>query len=190
MSSMRRVLTNALLIALLMTGSALGADAPDFRNVRWGMTMEEVMAAETEAALTVLADQPVLVGDCIVAGRKARLFYQFASSHLREAFYAFEDAHTNRNLYIDDFEDLRELLALKYGEPLIDTAIWKRNLYRNDPDEWGRAVVIGDVTFRAEWETPRTRIILSLGGDNYEARHFLGYVSKVTPSAGPDLRGL
>lgn len=148
------------------------------------------MAAETEAALTVLADQPVLVGDCIVAGRKARLFYQFASSHLREAFYAFEDAHTNRNLYIDDFEDLRELLALKYGEPLIDTAIWKRNLYRNDPDEWGRAVVIGDVTFRAEWETPRTRIILSLGGDNYEARHFLGYVSKVTPSAGPDLRGL
>lgn len=185
-----RIMVCVVLLTLAAAGSALGADAPDFRNVLWGMTMEEVMAAETEAALTVLADQPVLVGDCIVAGRKARLFYQFASSHLREAFYAFEDAHTNRNLYIDDFEDLRELLALKYGEPLIDTAIWKRNLYRNDPDEWGRAVVIGDVTFRAEWETPRTRIILSLGGDNYEARHFLGYVSKVTPSAGPDLRGL
>lgn len=59
-----------VLAALAAAGVALGADAPDFRNVWWGMTMEEVMAAETEATLTVLADQPVLVGDCIVAGRR------------------------------------------------------------------------------------------------------------------------
>ena len=190
MSSMRRVLTNALLIALLMTGSALGADAPDFRNVRWGMTMDEVNAAETEVGLRAVTGYSTLAGDCVVAGHPVSVFYEFTDSQLSEAFYAFLDAHTNDNLYIDDFEDLRQLLTLKYGPPAVDTAVWKRNLYRNDPDKRGFAVLCGDLKLRAEWDAPRTRVVLYLTGDNYKAYLWLTYTSKVTATANPDLRGL
>lgn len=190
MRFMGRILVCILLVALFAAGYVLGADAPDFRNVRWGMTMEEVMAAETEVALIVVTGEPALAGNCTVAGRKARLYYQFSGSQLSEAFYAFEDTHTNSNLYIDDFTDMKELLTLKYGPPALDTAIWKHNLYRNRPDDWGLALISGDVKFRAEWETARTRVSLLLTGDNYKAFHFLTYLGKVTPSAGPDLRGL
>ncbi len=190
MRLIRRILACVVLTALAAAGVALGAEAPDFRSVRWGMTMEEVMAAETEVALIVVTGEPALAGNCTVAGRKARLYYQFSDSQLSEAFYAFEDTHTNSNLYIDDFTDMKELLTLKYGPPALDTAIWKHNLYRNRPDEWGFALISGDVKFRAEWETARTRVSLLLAGDNYKAFHFLTYLSKVTPNASPDLRGL
>lgn len=173
MSSMRRVLTSALLIALLMTGSALGADAPDFRNVRWGMTMDEVNAAETEVGLRAVTGYSTLAGDCVVAGHPVSVFYEFTDSQLSEAFYAFLDAHTNDNLYIDDFEDLRQLLTL-----------------RNDPDKRGFAVLCGDLKLRAEWDAPRTRVVLYLTGDNYKAYLWLTYTSKVTATANPDLRGL
>lgn len=190
MLSIRRVLTSALLIALLMTGSALATDAPDFRNARWGMTMEEVMAAETEVVLSVVTGYSTLAGDCVVAGHPVSVFYEFTDSQLSEAFYAFLDEHINDNLYIDDFEDLKGLLTLKYGPPVVDTAVWKRNLYRNDPDQWGFAVLCGDLKLRAEWDAPRTRVVLYLTGDNYEAHLWLTYTSKLTTTAGPDLRGL
>jgi hypothetical protein len=168
----------------------ISSDTPDFRSVRWGMTMEEVTAAETEVVLRVVTGYSTLAGDCVVAGHHASVFYEFTDSQLSEAFYAFLDAHTNDNLYIDDFEDLKGLLTLKYGPPVVDTAVWKRNLYRNDPDKWGFAVLCGDLKLRAEWDAPRTRVVLYLTGDNYEAHLWLTYTSKLTTTVSPDLKGL
>jgi len=162
----------------------------DIRNVRWGMTMAEVTAVETEVALTPVAGYPVLAGGTAVAGRKVNLYYKFADSRLSEAFYVFQDTHTDGNLYIDDFKSMRDLLTLKYGPPAEDEMLWERNLYRDRKDQWGFAVLCGDLMCCAEWDTPRTRVVLSLSGDNFEAFHSLTYKSKVTPTAGPDLKGL
>ena len=187
----KNVVRSALLALslLAMSQMAVAAEAPDFRNARWGMAMQQVAESE-ETALTPLSEHPVLAGSVIVAGMKADVYFEFVDSQLSEAFYVFLDTHVNENLYITDFEKLRDLLTLKYGPPGKDEMIWRRDLRRDKQDQWGYAVICGDLIYRTEWDTPRTRIVLSLSGDNFEAFHSLTYESKVTPSAGPDLRGL
>lgn len=189
MRFMGRILVCILLVALFAAGYVLGADAPDFRNARWGMTMNQVAESE-EIVLIPLSEHPVLAGSVTVASMKSNVYFEFVDSQLSEAFYVFLDTHVNENLYITDFEKLRELLTLKYGPPGEDEMIWRRDLRRDKQDQWGFAVVCGDLIYRAEWDTPRTRIVLSLSGDNFEAFHSLTYESKVTPTTGPDLRGL
>lgn len=174
---------------LAMSQMAIAVEAPDFRNARWGMTMNQVAESE-EIVLIPLSEHPVLAGSVTVASMKSNVYFEFVDSQLSEAFYVFLDTHVNENLYITDFEKLRELLTLKYGPPGEDEMIWRRDLRRDKQDQWGFAVVCGDLIYRAEWDTPRTRIVLSLSGDNFEAFHSLTYESKVTPTTGPDLRGL
>lgn len=151
----------------------------DFRNVRWGMTKSEVIAAETETKLTSsTSETDLLIGFVTVAGMDAVLYYEFgADGLLRQAVYSFRTEHTNDNLYIEDFNRLKGLLTSKYGAPAFDKPLWKNDFFKEHPDGWGLAVSRGDVTFGATWSTPTTEITLLLYGDNYKVSHNLYYVS-------------
>jgi len=169
---------------------ATAAEAPDFRNARWAMTRTEVIAVEDEAELRPLSSMNGLAGTVTIVGHSTFVYYMFSNGCLNEGVYIFQTPHTNKNLYIDDYRQLQTLLTSIYGAPVRESTSWHKDLFRNDPSNWGLAISCGDLVLTSVWETPRTTITLMLSGDNYELMHSLSYESRVTPTAAPDLRGL
>jgi hypothetical protein len=177
-SMMKRALA-WLLAGLLLIGSAalsVAAEKPDFRNVRWGMTQQEVKQAEKLAL--AYADQEMLGYETTLAGFDCNLIYLFQNDRLYRAGYIFTHMHMNCTDFIDDYDKVKDLLKQKYGEPKQDDVLWKDDLYRDDPSHWGMAIITGDLELCATWEKGQTIIILYLAGDNFETQFGLTYYSK------------
>jgi len=181
MRLIRRILACVVLTALAAAGVALGAEAPDFRSVRWGMTSREVLASETDCMIVdVDGTGEMLMGMSTVAGYSATVIYEFDPlGQLTGGGYMFSEQHTDGSLYIDDFEDLQGLLTEKYGQPVFAGPNWKNELFRYQRASWGTALALGHVSFLARWETPRTTIMLYLNGDDFKIRHAIIYKSNV-----------
>lgn len=150
----------------------------DFRKVRWGMTKEQVKAAESgkpkddkEDILLYIIDLP---GFDDVA-----LVYHFKGNKLVRSNYGFLKEHTNKNDYIDDFKRVKKGMADRYGPSKdADDAIWKDALYKDDPDDWGMAVASGHLIYQAAWQTDRTDILVTLDGDNFQIHLGAQYTSR------------
>jgi hypothetical protein len=112
--------------------------------------------------------------------------YYFAENQLVAGRYIFLSEHSNKNLYINDYDDIKESLIKKYGQPNVDRPVWNNDLYKNDPSEWGMAISVGHLSYTAGWQLANTQIILHLGGDNYDITLGLDYHS--TLKSHEDLR--
>ena len=145
----------------------------DFQNSNWGMTKSEVLQAEAKGLSEM--DIGNLAGVKDVSGREAIVSFEFENGKLYDGMIIFTDEHTNENLYIDDYNSIKNALCEKYGEPVTDWQDWSDDLYRDDPDEWGFAVSLGDVAFYTTWKTETTEIAQILTGDNFEVTHFINY---------------
>lgn len=164
-------------------------DTPDFRNARWGMTVNGVRASETDCRLVDDGDGGTgLVGFTSLAGYSVIVGYEFdRAGRLERGIYVLDELHTEGNSYIDDFDDLKGLLTAKYGKPISDYPNWKNELFKNQRTSWGVALQLGHVTFGAMWETPTTTITMILTGDNFEVTHGIIYGSK-SPANAPAAR--
>lgn len=147
----------------------------DFRGVAWGASTAEVQARENREAK--YADGDVLVYPQRLVDMDADAVYLFVSGRFARAKYMFGEDFTSANRYLDAFIRVKTLFSGKYGEPGDDRAIWHDDLYREDPDDWGRAVERGDLTFIASWATPRTEIVLLLHGNDYQSHLEVEYTS-------------
>ena len=132
---------------------------PDFRSIKWGMTRSQVEAIEG----TPQFDLPSGVGfPANIAGMNAELIYSFANNQAALGGYTFQTKHENPQGYIDDYYALQELLTKKYGKPVKTHIDWSNDLYRDQPQQWGMAVIAGDLQFASDWTTPTTKIELWL----------------------------
>lgn len=108
--------------------AALGEE-PDFRAVRWGMTVDEVRAAETATFVTQNAGNPksdvTLVYECTIGNEPCMLYCEFNNlGRLYGSFYSFTAVPFER---IYDFDaKLRATLDRKYPQ---DSAT-------REPDYW------------------------------------------------------
>jgi len=151
---------------------------PDFRNVTWGMSKEEVKALEKSP----FHDTDALpTGSFIryldtVAGVQVFAVYIFAGDTLTRAKYMVRESHSNDNDFFLDYDALEKALSNKYGpsEPKVN---WKGDLFKDDRSKWGLAVSSGDLTVSQRWVTPRTNIFLYLTGDNYTVKLGVEYDS-------------
>jgi len=146
-----------------------GSEKYDFRKTNWGMSKEQVKATENKKPN--LEEDNVLAYKVKINGDDYFCAYSFLKDKLHNAGYAIAEKHTNRNLYIDDYKKLKELLIKQYGRPLTDRTTWDRS-------EWGFAVSLGHLSYGATWETSATYITLGLNGDNYKINLLLAYDSK------------
>lgn len=161
----------------------------DFRKINWGMTIEQVKASEDK--------KPDFEGDVAMGwalGYEIEIgledyycFYYFLEDKLYLSAYAFAGNHTNKNDYIQDYEGTKELLIKKYGElnkkKLLSShnreeVYWEYELYKDDENDWGLAISVGELSYVSIWETPTTEIELILDGDNYEISLRIMYESK------------
>lgn len=149
---------------------------PDFRNTKWGMSMQQVKRQE-EAELvseneTILGYRATLNGlDCLIG-------YIFAQGKLVRATYLIDAEHSNKNDHIKDYSGLKSLLVQKYGSPSEDEVVWRDDLYRDTSSDWGMAISVGHLIFYSKWETRTSTVFLGLSGENFEIKHAVEYKSK------------
>jgi hypothetical protein len=150
----------------------------DLRSVQWGMTPESVKDAEFPT-LPIDEREGSLVFEDKINDLDTYLMYNFTENNeLFRGGYIVTSRHSNPTLYVTDFKRLKDNLTEKYGSPKEENTIWLNDLYKDDPNNYGLAVVTGKVVFMAKWETETTNIALSLRGDNYEPSFGFSYTGK------------
>ena len=103
--------------------------------------------------------------------------YYFLENKLYQSAYRFNEKHNNKNAYIEDYENLKELLIKKYGKPTWENIDWKDDFYKDIRGNWGLAVARGDLKYVITWEDPITTVQLKLSGENYKIDLFIAYYS-------------
>ncbi len=150
---------------------------PDFREIKWGMTRDELLEIEGEPDGE--NESIIAYYDMEAAGLSAALCYNLNDDGLiYGSMYSIDETHTNMTDYVDDYYTILAALIKKYGEPLEDEIIWKDDLYRDDPLDWGMAVCVGHMSMFASWETETTKIYVVISGDNYDITTTIMYLSK------------
>jgi hypothetical protein len=151
-------------------------EAGDFRHAVWGMTRDEVMKSEALELKQEIDGSLWYEGN--IGGFSCNIIYIFASGQFVRAKYYITDQYSVTGKYISAYEDLKNSLKQKYGEPNDDIVYWHDELFKDDPNEWGTALGLGHVSHFATWEKPKTTITLALTGDNGSLSFGIEYVSK------------
>lgn len=142
----------------------------DFRKANWRMSKEQVKA--TEDKRPDLEEDTKLLYKVKIGEDNFLCVYSFLKDKFYRSTYLFNETHTNKNDYIDDYERLKNILIKKYGKPTTDRAVWKNNLYKDDKQDLGTAISIGHLEYRTLWmklvDRDIIEITLLLTGDNYK----------------------
>lgn len=154
------------------------AQAPvtHFRNARWGMTRDEVIASEGR--------QPDQTGQNTLAyltqveGLDAVAVYVFTEGRLTAAVYAIDTSYISAANAVRHYARLKEWLSSVYGEPAVDRDVWATSLMRGLISE-GLAVEMGLLSKVAEWTTEHTAVRLSLSGRAFGVDLLVQYESRV-----------
>jgi len=101
----------------------------DFRKTNWGMSKEQVKA--TEDKKPNFEDNTMLSYKVTISEKDFECAYLFLEDKFYGSGYLFFGEHTNKNLYIDDYEELKEILTKEYGKPKIDKVTWKNDFFKN-----------------------------------------------------------
>jgi hypothetical protein len=131
----------------------------DFRNIDWGMTKEEVKTTETGSPNSEGEDYITYRDN--VMGLDAIVGYHFSNDSLVEAGYAFRDKYESVDVYIKQYENIKEALDNIHGQAPIDKDLDCKT--EHTPGKDGNSVML-----LSEWLTQRSVIRLVLmgqGGD-------------------------
>ena len=130
---MKKKVSILLVMLCILTGSTLILLAKeteyDFRKTNWGMSKEQVRA--TEEREPHFEDNTILSYEVTISEKGFECAYLFLEDKLYGSRCLFLEEHTNKNLYIDDYEELKEILTKKYGKPKIDQVTWENDLFKN-----------------------------------------------------------
>jgi hypothetical protein len=185
-----------LAIALVAIFLASPNTGRDFRNVAWGMTQAQVMAAETARPSEVREEngETVVKYSQVEGGElSGRLIYIFAKGKLVRAKYISDAEHSELNDFIVDFNLVEPILAGKYGKPSAQRAVWDSDLLQqerlpyldqdralpsdilpSDPNV-GLSVAMGYLRLLSRRTSGRTTIIHALTGENRRITHQIEY---------------
>lgn len=137
----------------------------DFRETNWGMTKEQVKATEKSG---LLQEQERLLLYYGTAGNlDCFILYFFEDDTLFDAHYVFVNDYEKRNQYLLDFENVKNSINSKYGNPKDEGQLWMNEEYKDDPDLRGLAVCLGHVTYYSKWTNDKSEIMEILSGDKY-----------------------
>ena len=142
----------------------------DFRNTRWGMSKEDLLASE--------AGEPVAKTDTQIGyfteilDKNIYVAFIFDDEHLVSALYALRDMRENLEDSFKDFEDFKKILIMKYGEPNAGQGdIWADPSFGDkdtlkalllDRSKYEEALKQGQILHAAMWKTDKTWIKVAL----------------------------
>lgn len=156
-----------LLLLFLCISLVCKAQKHDIREVNWGWSMSKVKDAEKLKILK--QDVQRIIYEGTLDNKNFDIDYQFINSKLVRVFYLYEGKHVNMNSYIEDYNDLKKILADKYNNNIYDSTIWKDDLFKDKAEDVGLACSVGHVVFHSRWisNDEKTQVDLVCGGENY-----------------------
>ena len=169
---MLRVVVVVLLLASLVANSAVAAD---FRGTSWGMTLSEVLAQHPGE---IPADQRIgyLTYESKLANFDVKIFYRFDDEGaLIQAGYDIAADPILRESIVADYQQLNQLLRKRYPQSGEPEQSWVRQIFKDQPEHWDRAVRLGHVTYLWQHSLPGTSIEHSLQGSRRKIDHVLLY---------------
>ena len=180
---MKKNVSISLIVLLILVISTLVLFAEeakyDFRKTNWGMNETQVKEIEGNEILETYEDGFAYKNK--VGGLDCKVIYQFVENKLYIAGYLFTELHTNYDLWIDDYQKIKDLLIKKYGKPIKSGMFWTSDSYKKmwgNDQNLGTAVGMGYLVYYTEWDTPKTKIWIGLKGDNLDIDFRVTYESK------------
>jgi hypothetical protein len=173
---------------------ALAERPPDVRNVTWGMTRAEVMAAESSPPID--GDEMTLryaVAD--LAKSDTTVVYGFTNAKLVRATYIFMPQHANANDFVADFHAVAALLIARHKKPSCERALWLDDSLQGERISYleqdralpsdirpsdalaGLTIALGHVELYSTWNGPRTQILHTMTGGDHRIAHRVEYRS-------------
>lgn len=140
--------------------------APDFRNVNWGMTLEEVQDREGSEG-EVKDNGTVKYIDQSIIGLNCTLEYSFygEGSTLNGAEYRINiDKLSHKDIH-DSFVKIYSQLTEKYGEPsdlMFSVQDTKDNFYFDINDDVPADLEFRSAVYSAKWDKSNLKINLSI----------------------------
>ena len=128
------------------------------------------------------SDQNALLYKSEIAGYEGMLYYNFNNNDdLYLIGYIFTNEHSNKTKFVDDYYKVQSAVKDKFGEPLKEDIHWNDDLWKDNPESYGLAIITGDLAYTTRWDFNDYTVDLLLGGDNYKVSFGLLYSSKVYP---------
>lgn len=131
-----------------------------FRRTKWGMSIDEVEANESGAAMAI-NDDSIIYRNIFVSGLKATARYNFDNGALISGEYIINEPNKNADEHIKAYEMLKQELTVVYGAPQLDAMDWSDDNFK-EQEQYGEAVVNGHLSYVSYWLTDSTIIFLSL----------------------------
>lgn len=183
----------------LLLATVLVADTADVRRAAWGMTPEEVQAAEgAPPQETTTADGELLLRYPATdfAASDTSVVYAFAGGRLVRATYVFAPEHRDPNDFVGDFHAITAQLVARFGRASEERAVWLDDSLQNeriayleqdralpsdilpsDPNA-GLSISLGHVQLYSLWNQPRSVIRHTMIGENRKIRHQVEFAAR------------
>ncbi len=154
-----------LLIGLLLyMTTAPKAGEPGFQGTSWGMTRAEIQELE--------GSSPAQTGDFVLiypeqfSGITAQVFYYFhpRGDYLTQSHCIATEEHLSRKEYLLDYRVWRDVLCMRYGEPMFDAIPSLEEWERHSPGRLNQVLNAAYFDYSTRWETGDSIITLTLQG--------------------------
>lgn len=175
-----RCLAVGLMLAAGLWAQPAEEEPPHFREVRFGMSMAEVIAAEGKQPDA--RDDEVLQYRMQLGNFPVVLEYLFVDGRLRVGLYRFVPREGAAEEWFRDFGTVKAWVTERYWAPDEETVDWMNETWREHRDGWPLALASGHVRFRAVWVGERVRVVLGMSGGD---KHVVLELLYVDPNNNP-----
>jgi len=148
-------------IVTLLDTEPIQIENPDFRNVKWWMTMDEVIVQEWEPHIR---SENVLQYKILISWENYVLIYGFYEWKLISSNILLDETYNNELKYIEAFDELSNLYKTKYWESEIRKRI--DSPYKDTRDDWWMALYMWKLVFMYSWETETSSILMYVMNSN------------------------
>ena len=157
------------------------------RGFVWGLSPELIKEFEKGTFMEATDDGAMFFLDRIL-GVKSTIAYRFSQNKLARVSIFNEKFYSDPQGRIDDLLTLQTYLTERYGEPARESFIWKEGLNKNNPEKWGWAVYMADLSVEIIWQTNDANIILDLSAkEAFEPEMTLTFEQSQNNEIGQDL---
>ena len=171
-----KFLTFVFAMGLLSQAGLSWGENYDFRLLRWGMIQKDVIAAE-EKMEPVERSENMITYKAQILNRNVLLHYLFVQDKLVGAIYKLDDNYLSSSHFIKTYNQFKQEVAKKYGQPSRSITNWLNDTYKNNRKKWGLALSLGHTEYVTLWKTQNTNIECSLREQNFNVLCLLEYWS-------------
>lgn len=147
-----------------------------FRQTTWAMDKNKIK--EVETAEFVSESDHSLQYNTEVGDWEAILTYYFDNGTYYQADYLLKIKHKNKNDYLEDYFNIKEILSSTYGEPKLENDYeWIDEKHKDNRFFYGHAVSLGHLKLSNTIDNRNMLVKPELSGGDGNIRFRISYVN-------------